>query len=370
MEKILSASAEILIKISAEDDLLISASKFSSRTWIYYLISIAMYWYSLAANAVKNEIPFSKRRRFSASSIPLEQIASRIAGIDRNFIDEALKSFTCNLPAPRHYQLVQKPFFKQNTAFAHHIALAESGQWVISIRDALINGGTTGDSYGRIWEDFLHQSFKESDWDLIGRNLKLRENGKTITDIDLLAKRDNLLLIIQIKAMVGVGLSPYDHWRNRQTIELGCRQATTAADFCRRTPQWLESVAGLIKARQIQHIQPLVLTNLNHFDGWKFENVPVIGEVGRKAITQGSKVVYSNAETGKTIAVRSITKPEDLSTERILWALENPVELLISPEQPNTTYKKAIVGGLHFKLPQFEIATVENDIPVIHSVSK
>lgn len=365
IEKLRSLSDNILIKIGAGDDLLIAASKGNAAIWTYYFTAIVLHWFSLAANAVRDALPLSQRRRFSPLSIPLGQIASRIGGVERNHVNDALKILTCTLPVKSHYQMIRSPFFRDNSEFAHHITLAESGQWATSIRDALINGGRIGDAYGRIWEDFLQQSFKDSDWEVLGQNLKLRENGKLLTDVDLLAKRGNLLLIIQIKAMVGAGFSPYDHWRNRQTIEWGCRQAATATNFCRRTPQWLNSVAGHIKAGQIHHVQPLVLTNLNQFDGWKYEDVPVIGEVGRKSITQGSKVVYSSAQTGEAITTRYITKPEDLSTERILWTLENPVELLIAPERQKTTYRMAAAAGLQFELPQFEITPAENDIAVI-----
>ena len=64
------------------------------------------------------------------------------------------------------------------------------------VREALLGGGSLGDAYGRIWEDFYEHSFRESDWQVLGRDLVLRRQGKPVTDVDLLVKRSIDLMML------------------------------------------------------------------------------------------------------------------------------------------------------------------------------
>ncbi|WP_131800123.1 hypothetical protein [Methylobacterium indicum] len=363
--KIRQLSKKFLIQIKAEDDLLCLSGGKNALCPIYYTIAIVLRWFFMTAIAVRDSLPSSERRHFLSPPIPLNYISDCIEGGDLPSVNKAFDKLTCTLPSPSHYDLVRRPFIRNGLDVAHGVAMPLVDPWATSVREALISGGGVGNSYGQIWEVFFEHSFKDSDWKILGRSLKLRQKGKLVTDLDLLAKRDDLLLVIQIKALAGSSVSPYDHWRNRQTIEWGCRQAAAATDFLRQEPHWLVSVAGRSLANEIRHVQPLVLTTINHVDGWEFEGVPVIGEAGRKAITEGSKVVYSSQRTREIFATKHITKPEELSTERILWSLKNPIEILIAPEKIDTTYRIGVAGRLRFELPQFKIDTAMDDIPVL-----
>jgi hypothetical protein len=264
----------------------------------------------------------------------------------------ALDDLTTALPARSHFELLRKPYVKDGPDVARPLMGGDFGLWNVVVQECLVQGGQLGRDVGSIWEEFYAGTFKDTDWRILGRGVKLRENGRLATDADLLVARDDLLLVVQIKALIGSGATVYDHWRNRQIIETGCAQAKTAADFLRRNPLTLVSVACKQTAQALKVIQPVVLTNADTFDGWVFDDVPVMGETTRKGVTRGSKVDYIDPRSGTVVHTHHVVKPQDLNTESILWLLRHPIELQISPEQPEIGHRLVEAGEVRFHLPE------------------
>jgi hypothetical protein len=250
-------------------------------------------------------------------------------------------------------RLVSRPFIKDGSNIARPFLGGDLGQWTVIVRESLIQGGALGKNVGAIWEDFYARCFTDSDWKIVGRGIKLRKDGRILTDVDLLLLREDLLLVMQVKALAGSGATVYDHWKNRQTIELGCQQGRTAAEFLEANAHSLIAICGKRHAVRVKHIQPVVLTNVNHYDGWSFDDVPVIGEVTRKAICEGTKVEFFDAKSGEVIHAQDFVKREDLSTEEILRILRHPVELDIAAETTEVQHHTERVGDLTFLMPEF-----------------
>ena len=89
-----------------------------------------------------------------------------------------------------------------------------------------------------------------------------------------------------------------------------------------------------------------------------------MGEVGRKAITTGAKVDYTD-QSGRVVSTRWITKKEELTTDRILWSLQNPVELLIAPESLETSHRVLKLGDFAVLTPQFDLREDLESVPAI-----
>jgi hypothetical protein len=348
-------SAAILALVRAEDDFLVAAgaSGEDPRPATSYLAAMSLQWFELAAAAVRRTLPRGRRRLLAAPVVPIHEIEADIARGGGVRVAEAMKNLVSALPARSHFDLVRRPFIRLPGGETRCLTAGRGRPWTATVRETLISGGAIGDAYGRMWETFYTQSFEESNWLVVGRNLTLRRAGEAVTDVDLLLKREKLLLVVQVKALIGSGLTTYDHWRNRRTIEWGCRQAAAATEFIRAHPSWLVSVTGPRVAGEICQVQPLVLTNVSAFEGWQFGGVPIIGEVGRTAITKGAKVDYRDPQSGAVVSTRWITRPEELSTERILWSLNNPVELLIAPESLEIRHRAHTVAGMRILLPEF-----------------
>jgi len=163
----------------------------------------------------------------------------------------------------------------------------------------------------------------------------------------------DLLLVVQVKALIGSGDTSYDHWKNRQVIEAGCRQARIVADYLSEDRSKLVSICGRRRAESIRIIQPVVLTNVAQLQGWNHLNVPVISESTRKAICRGSKVDYFNSSTGELVHTKVFVGPDELSTNEILRLIREPIELKIAAEKPEVVYRFDQFGSVSFYLPEF-----------------
>ncbi|WP_447909500.1 hypothetical protein [Brevundimonas bullata] len=357
---LLERGEALLTFVEAEDDMLMLAAGDDPRAAIRYLLGASLAWFHQVADAIQRSA-VSRRKTEPAVSIPTERIVWGGQHSDFELVERCLEDLISKLPVRSHFDLVRRPYVSTRAGVLA-LPSGTGGLWTTTVREGLVAGGGIGDRYGWAWEKFYADLFKQSHWTVLGEGLKLRRDGRLITDLDLLLQKGDLVLAVQIKALIGSGVSPYDHWRNRKTIEWGCLQAKAAGEFLREHPGWLIDVAGRELARQVKHIQPVVLTNVDFFDGWRFEEVPVMGEVGRKAIVRGARVDFSD-ESGTDVDTLWITRPEDLTTERILWSLDNPVELHISQEIPETRYDNREVAGLTVSMPDF----VLRDMPASRS---
>lgn len=344
-------SEALLRQIDAEDDLLMVASGQGPRAAMLYHMSMALRWSSMAGAAIASKLPGEARRKF-ADEILLEDLLQDFVSPEESTAAQAAWSdLTIELPASGHFDVLRRPFVRTKPGVVRPIREAGLGMWAAVVRETLIKGGDVGRRYGAVWEEFYAKGFTDTDWTVIGSNIDIVHQGKRLTEIDLLLLRDDLLLVVEIKALTGSGLSPYDHWKNRLVIEKGCRQTLLAADHLRDNPKLLASISNRATAERVRHIQPLVLTNEAMFDGWSHLDVPVAGETIRKAITEGTKVETYDGDTLEVISTQHHLRREDLTTDRILKALRDPIELRIAPEQGAVQHVTLEIGKLKFLIP-------------------
>jgi hypothetical protein len=350
-EALFRRSELVLRQVEAEDDLIVVAAAGDVWPSVLYHVSACLRWNALAADLVAQKMPASAKRSFGRDvelswlldALPREE--------ERLMATEAWKDLTVELPARNHFEIIRRPFVRLGEGLARPVAAATIGTWTTTVREILNQAGDVGHRYGAVWEQFIASGLKDTDWKIVGRNIRIVDNGKTLTEVDLLLLREDLLLVVELKALTGSGVSPYDHWKNRMVIEKGCRQAGLAADHLRRHPQLIASIANKQAAQDVRHVQPLVLTSENDFDGWEHDGVPVAGETIRKAITVGTKVNYYDPTTLKVERTDTYLRKEDLNTETILAALRNPIELQIALEQGAVQHHRVLVGALEFLVP-------------------
>lgn len=344
----------LLVHVDAEDDLLMAATGSDAAAATHYTLAFALRCFATVASELRRSDPMRYHRRLACPSIPLDLIRSMLPARGGISVGHAVDAFTTDLPTRSHHDLLTAPFLRDGPDVVRPFLEGDFGTWPTSVRERLITGGAAGDAVGKIWEKFYAESFAGSDWTIVGRSIKLRHQGKFLTDVDLMVARDDLLLVIQIKALIGSGATPYDHWRNRQTIELGCSQARIAVDSFDAQPERLVGIMGRKAAERVRKVQPTVLTNMSTFNGWHFDGVPVMGETTRKGITEGSKVDYRDL-SGAIVSTHHFVSPEELSTGKILWLLDHPVELEIAPERFQTVWAEERFGSLGVRVARFAL---------------
>lgn len=334
-----------LVHIDAEDDLLLLASNTDAKVSAYYIAAFNLQCYAKVAKATSPR---------DLTPIPFEEISKTVVGSEgRALVTSALESLSIDLPARSHFSILNKPFIREAPNSVYPFLGGDFGSWTAAVRETLTKGGPLGKEVGKMWELFYEHCFKASDWKIIGKGINIRKNGKTLTEIDLLIVKDSLLLVIEIKSLSNSGNTVYEHWKNKQTIQLGCSQAYLAAEHIKANKDTLLSLCGKRTANNISHIQPVVLTNAHHFEGWSFSGVPVIGEVTRKAICTGAKVDYYTSKESEPIHTHYFTKPEDLRTEEILHILKGSIELEVSALTEDIQYTPIKVGDIVFVAPEF-----------------
>lgn len=353
VQKAREMARKSLVFIDAEDDLMLAAGRMGLRIQSFYTVGMALRCFAMASSIVKSVTSESKRM-LGASAIPTDLIT---AGFDDGaggaLLKEAVARLSVELPVRRHEQILASAFVRDGVDFVRPFLGGESGMWNVVVREALLQGGALGKSVGAVWEDFTKISFDGTDWKVVGHGVKLRENGTTLTDVDLMLVREDLLLLVQIKALIGSANTTYDHWKNRQVIEAGCAQARVAADFFARRADSLISICGRRVAQAIRVIQPVVLTNIGHLDGYSHRDVPVIGEATRKAICKGSKVDYYKSNPRELVHSHVFVDQDALNTTEILRLLREPIELLIAAEKPETVHRRDELGSVVFHMPEF-----------------
>lgn len=355
-------AAVMLRDVGIEDDLLVaaSASRSDPRAMALYAVSIALRWYSIAAKALRVAPQLSNQPWLAVPPIHFEEIASCLGGLQREHVDFALQTLTVDLPARNHDRLANRPFVRDGNEIVRPFLDAEIGDWTAVVRETLIQGGALGKSVGSTWEEFYAESFDGTGWRVVGKGVKLRDEGKTVTDVDVLLLRDDLLLVIQIKALIGSSSgNPYENWRSRETVKFGCYQASVAADFLKCRSETLIGICGMQSARRIKHVQPVVLTNIKKLDGWRVLDVPVIGPVTLGAICHGEQVDYRNSRSGEVVHTHTFTKRKDLTTAVILRMFDEPLVMKIAEETLETRHHAQKVGGFTILRPDFLVATGE-----------
>jgi hypothetical protein len=285
--------------------------------------------------------------------IPFDLIAGvmRIAP-DQLAIKKALGNLCTVVPAGRHFNLVSMPFVRVGADCAQPLML-DLSNWNTVVREILIDGGSLGRDLGAIWEIFLAGKLERGGWTVIGRNLRLKVNGRVLTDIDIGLLRGDILLLAQVKAVTGSAVNTYDHWRNRNIIEKGCHQARLAADLLRKDPRRLTSLTNRNVAAGIRHIEPVVFTNCTELDRWECERVVVLGPAGMTALVEGAGMSYVLSDTGAVLQKSQFAPPGLSDTESVLWILHNSLEPLICPEDGRVGCETAEFQGVRWQIPTF-----------------
>ncbi|HEX4694482.1 hypothetical protein [Sphingomonas sp.] len=341
----------LLNDIDAEDDLIYVSGRGGARIPTLYHVSMALRWSSMAAEHVAKALPGRARRDFGDEV----QLSYLLGGLPRHEEREAARlawnDLTVSLPARSHFEILRRPFVRTGEGYARPARPADMSGWATVVREVANTGGEVGRLFGSVWEEFTAAGFADTGWEIVGRNVSISDGGSKLTEADMLLLRDDLLLVVELKALTGSGITPYDHWKARRIIEKGCRQALLAANTLRDRPKLLSSIVGRSAAARISAIQPLVLSSDGMFDGWSHLGVPVAGETIRKAITVGTKVEIFDGRTLEVVETTHHLRAEDLTTETILRALREPIELKIAPEQGAVEMAAVSILGATFLVP-------------------
>lgn len=345
----------VVDQLDAEDDLLVAAAKGDLTVQAEYLGAVGVRWYAILARNVSGPAGGSFLRA-DFPEVPVHRIARVLGRTDAEVvaIQRAIRRQAKALPVKHRREMQRHPLFVLPDKSLRFLITLDGGVWPAAIRSALIDGMGMGNRYGKLWEQFIADNFRGVGWDVVGRGIKVRDGGRILTDIDLLVAKDDLVLACQIKAMAGTGEDGYAHWKNRQTVLEGVRQSKVVMEALRRRPDLLDGALGKRSRGRPVDVQPVVITNLHTFNGWKAESVPVVSTGGLMTLFRGARVDYyrTRGETKELVLRESHIVGSEPTTEEFLRLMRTPIEWQTASETAEIEYRSDDVAGARFRFPE------------------
>jgi hypothetical protein len=223
--------------------------------------------------------------------------------------------------------------------------------WMDQLRQRLVESGGQVERFGRVWEQFAAYTLEQHGWAVVGKSIKLKKpNKQVLTDIDVLAVRNGLVLAIQVKAFAQAADTVYSHWKARAGIEKGVDQARLAASFLRDNPDFLSQLLASKKCSEtIATVQPFVLTNAVYFSGWKLGGIAIVGLSDLMSLLNGAKVRIQGHDN-IVEEVRFCADPEP-SSDDFLRILSSPISFDLAAETDSIDHFSAGIGPVDLQIP-------------------
>lgn len=129
--------------------------------------------------------------------------------------------------------------------------------------------GESANYFGKnVFEKIVKGKMTELGWGVVDFSIKLKNKKSIKTDIDLLAFKNGIVVIGQLK-VANCGRSPYQIWKASETIKRGINQAKSCIDILQNDSNLLYSIlkkVNIVKAKvDIKEIIPIVVTSNNYF---------------------------------------------------------------------------------------------------------
>ena len=340
-------------ELEPSDDLLLAAGGVGNAIVEDYIAALSMRWFADIATFVAKHASKRHGRALDPAVASVEMIGAFLPLPDerRLRVKSAIRTMLDQRAETRHLDLLATPFIALPESHFVCVPTIDVCRWPADLRAKWLKGGDVGRRFGRLWEDFVSMTLKEFGWSILARGIKLKKNGKAITDVDVIAARNGLVLILQLKALAGQGVNSYDHWRNRKIIHKGAFQASAAIDFIRDEPLFLQSIVPKRAVADVRRVQAAVLTNLHLFNGWQVNGVPVLSRNGLMTILNGGAVRYHKPHESTVIETKKFGSTSAWDGDEFIELLLNPVDWRVAQESLKVVHHCKEIEGMRWQIP-------------------
>lgn len=319
-----------------DDDLILLSYGSNKKVIALYSLALALLSISIIEYNITYVAEPSIRERV-LFYVPFEWIIDYIKEMYNISIDnEMLLLFCIDNKVKNSREILKKPFLltESNLLFGFKM-YTRSFEWLGNIRNNFIKGDKISNVIGSRWESIIGDIVESFNWNILGEGVILRENGKTITDIDLLAERDGIILLIQAKG-IGNSTSPYELWKAKNTVKDGINQAIISMEFISKNDKFIINLlnSNKIKVDTVKKIIPIVVTPNIKFSGWQDKNISVVS-VGDLIIMLQAMEYHDNLE------------------EKYL-VINNYSNNILDISKISITYEKINLSGFNFFIPDLD----------------
>jgi hypothetical protein len=324
----------------SDDELLIGPNIKNDRIFLSYLNAFCLFSYSTVASFLERKSKYHSSE-FLCPTIPISEIRDAITntGLKINVEDSDIKLLTCKLPVTQHLKMFDTPFVECRTGHIFGLHSISQGDWPTWPKSIFMHGGKVGDLVGKVWEEYVANTLRDFKCEKVVQNIRLKIDKNEVTDIDILAKRGNLLMVIQVKVYYGTGINTYEQWKFRKRIEHGVQQATIAMDTLLSNKIILRNYFLENEIAEIKNVKPIIITNSNIFNGWKFQGVSVMSYGSLMQIKNGAKVTYQT-RTGEIVKEDALFESDIPTNDEILEMIETPLDWKLAGKPEKVIHHK------------------------------
>lgn len=317
--------------LDAEDELLVGMNPDDLEIASSYIIGCVLACYCIAASHLKHK---SKKHLYTYTfpEIPYTHIANQVNKIFiwGKPIVNCLDLFICQLPVNQHLDLFKTPFIKDKNGKIYAVDYL-SEDWTTWAKSFLMKGGKAADIVGKSWEGYIASIMRENHWQKVAQGVKVKKNGKLLTDIDILAKRDDLLLIVQMKVNYGKEINHFEQWKFRNKLKHAVEQIKVSERSIHEDLNILTSHFTKTEIKEIKRIQPVIITNSHLYNGWKYRGVPIMSTGSLMQIINGASVKFESTD-GKIINTTQHINSDIISLDEFVDFLEKPLDWRIGDQ--------------------------------------
>ena len=165
--------------------------------------------------------------------------------------------------------------------YDHDFSILETVKAITFDASKSDKAGENANRFGKdVFENLIRASLDDYGWKVLPYSIKIKNNGKIVTDLDLIAYNQGIVMLGQIK-MANCGRSRYDIWKTKQTINKAVEQINLSMsrvnDDDSLVYSALKEQGFVTKNTNIKRIIPVVITSSNYFmEIAKDSNVSVI----------------------------------------------------------------------------------------------
>ncbi len=349
----------LLDQLDAEDELLVGFNLTKSPVLSAYLSAVTLLAFALAAEQLKGKSSKGKYL-FTCAKIPLTLIENFLTTIAINGAEivDASGLFISDLPLVQHLDLFKAPFVRDRTGIVYALDNFVFDNWPESVRVNLMRGGPIANQIGKGWEQYVAYTMLNHDWEKVATGIKLKEKNKLITDIDLVAKKGDLLLIIQLKIYYGTGINQFEQWKFKNKLIHGVSQVKKAMEVIRLKKDILNHHFSKKELDEISVIKPVVMTNAHMFNGWKYDGVSIMSTGSLMQILNGATVRFTN-QNHEVISEKRYAKSDKLTTQEIVGFIDEPLDWRIGSPQIEINYHHEIFSKSEMLFPTIQVNGLE-----------
>ena len=253
------------------------------------------------------------------------------------------------------YDLIYSPFIRVEKGKVYGIInICKRMDWLLFLRKRLVSGGIIAKDYGHQFEEMLSEIFKQYKWNILEKTYKIKQNGRVITDCDLIVYCKGILILIQAKA-IAKGKGPHDQWSAYNTVKLGVAQAKKCTRFLEKNLEEFSTKHNV----KVEKVQPLVVTANYLMNTIVIDDVPVISIDYLIAILDGAKVAV-HRENVKDYYIKKNYLPLDWKIDEFIRLLYKSYEWDVDLENVKEKVKYKSCDKYIFEIPYLEEKNVKN----------